>query len=82
MEGALSSVVGGLVDKPVFAVPSGIGYGAGAGGIATLLAMLNCCASGVSVMNIGNGFGAAYMAATICRLVHGREQPRMENGVS
>ena len=70
MEGALSSVVGGLVDKPVFAVPSGIGYGAGAGGVATLLAMLNCCSSGVSVMNIGNGFGAAYMAATICRLIY------------
>ena len=79
MEGALPSVVGGLVDKPVFAVPSGVGYGAGAGGIATLLAMLNCCASGVSVMNIGNGFGAAYMAATICRLVHGRGQTGLEN---
>ncbi len=76
MEGALPSVMGGLVDKPVFAVPSGIGYGAGAGGIATLLAMLNCCASGVSVMNIGNGFGAAYMAATICRLIHRQEDSK------
>lgn len=67
MEGALVSVLGGLVDKPVFAVPSGIGYGANYGGIATLLAMLNSCASGVSVLNIGNGFGAGYMAATIGR---------------
>ena len=67
MEGALVSVLGGLVDKPVFAVPSGIGYGANYGGIATLLAMLNSCASGVAVLNIGNGFGAGYLAATIGR---------------
>ncbi|NLC85205.1 MAG: nickel pincer cofactor biosynthesis protein LarB [Ruminococcaceae bacterium] len=67
MEGALVSVLGGLVDKPVFAVPSGIGYGANYGGITTLLAMLNSCASGVSVLNIGNGFGAGFMAATIGR---------------
>jgi NCAIR mutase (PurE)-related protein len=51
-------------------VPSGVGYGANFDGLATLLAMLNCCASGVSVMNIGNGFGAGYMAATICRMLH------------
>jgi pyridinium-3,5-biscarboxylic acid mononucleotide synthase len=70
MEGALASVLGGLVDRPVFAVPSGVGYGANFDGLATLLAMLNCCASGVSVMNIGNGFGAGYMAATICRMLH------------
>lgn len=69
MEGALSSVVGGLTDKPVLAVPSGIGYGANFEGLATLLAMLNCCASGVAVLNIGNGFGAGYMAATICRQI-------------
>ncbi len=67
MEGALISVLGGLVDKPVFAVPSGIGYGANYGGITTLLAMLNSCASGVAVLNIGNGFGAGFMAATIGR---------------
>lgn len=67
MEGALVSVLGGLVDKPVFAVPSGIGYGANFGGIATLLAMLNSCASGVAVLNIANGFGAGYLAATIGR---------------
>lgn len=69
MEGALVSVLGGLSDKPLIAVPSGVGYGAGAGGLATLLAMLNSCASGVAVVNIGNGFGAAYMAATICRQI-------------
>jgi NCAIR mutase (PurE)-related protein len=69
MEGALASVLGGLVDKPVFAVPSGIGYGANYGGLATLLAMLNCCASGVAVLNIGNGFGAGYLAATIGRQI-------------
>lgn len=71
MEGALVSVLGGLTDKPLLAVPSGIGYGAGAEGITTLLAMLNSCASGVSVFNIGNGFGAAYMAATIIRQIGG-----------
>ncbi len=70
MEGALASVVGGLVDKPVFAVPSGVGYGANFEGLATLLAMLNSCASGVSVLNIGNGFGAGYIAATVCRQLH------------
>lgn len=77
MEGALSSVLGGLVDKPVFAVPSGVGYGANYGGLTTLLAMLNCCASGVAVLNIGNGFGAGYLAATIGRQIEkarGHEQ--------
>ena len=69
MEGALVSVLGGLVDKPVLAVPSGIGYGANFGGVTTLLAMLNSCASGVAVHNIGNGFGAGFMAATICRQI-------------
>ncbi|MEI6132538.1 MAG: nickel pincer cofactor biosynthesis protein LarB [Bacillota bacterium] len=68
MEGALASVVGGLVDKPVVAVPTSIGYGASFGGIAALLAMLNSCASGVGVVNIDNGFGAGYLAATINRL--------------
>jgi len=65
MEGALASVVGGLVDKPVIAVPTSIGYGASFGGLAALLAMLNSCASGVAVVNIDNGFGAGHMAATI-----------------
>jgi len=65
MEGALPSVVGGLVDKPVIAVPTSIGYGTSFGGIAALLAMLNSCASGVSVVNIDNGFGAGYMASLI-----------------
>ncbi|NCA97750.1 MAG: nickel pincer cofactor biosynthesis protein LarB [Clostridia bacterium] len=72
MEGALVSVLGGLVDKPVLAVPSGIGYGANFGGVTTLLAMVNSCASGVAVLNIGNGFGAGFMAATICRQIDQR----------
>lgn len=68
MEGALASVIGGLVDKPVIAVPTSVGYGANFGGIAALLAMLNSCASGVSVVNIDNGFGAAYNASIINKL--------------
>jgi len=68
MEGALPSVVGGLVDKPVIAVPTSIGYGASFGGIAALLAMLNSCAAGVCVVNIDNGFGAGYAASMINRL--------------
>ncbi len=68
MEGALASVVGGLVDKPVIAVPTSIGYGANFGGIAALLTMLNSCASGVTVVNIDNGFGAAYSASMINKL--------------
>lgn len=65
MEGALASVVGGLVDKPVIAVPTSVGYGAHFEGLATLLAMLNSCASGIGVVNIDNGFGAGYLANTI-----------------
>ena len=65
MEGALASVIGGLVDKPVIAVPTSIGYGANFDGLSALLAMLNSCASGVSVVNIDNGFGAGFMAHTI-----------------
>ena len=68
MEGALPSVVGGLVDRPVIAVPTSIGYGTSFGGVAALLAMLNSCASGVSVVNIDNGFGAGYMASLINRM--------------
>lgn len=67
MEGALPSVVAGLVDRPVIAVPTSIGYGASFGGVAALLAMLNSCASGVAVVNIDNGFGAGTMAAMINR---------------
>ncbi len=67
MEGALPSVVGGLVAKPVIAVPTSIGYGAAFGGIAALLGMLNSCASGVTVVNIDNGFGAAFAANRINR---------------
>jgi NCAIR mutase (PurE)-related protein len=68
MEGALASVVGGLVPRPVIAVPTSIGYGASFGGVAALLAMLNSCASGVTVVNIDNGFGAAYAATRINRI--------------
>lgn len=68
MEGALTSVVGGLVNKPVIAVPTSVGYGASFNGMAALLSMLNSCASGVSVVNINNGFGAAYNASMINQL--------------
>ncbi len=67
MEGALPSVVGGMVDRPVIAVPTSIGYGASFGGIAALLGMLNSCAAGVTVVNIDNGFGAGYAASVINR---------------
>ncbi len=69
MEGALASVVGGLVDCPVIAVPTSIGYGASFGGVAALLTMLNSCASGVAVVNIDNGFSAAVIAAAINRKI-------------
>jgi NCAIR mutase (PurE)-related protein len=68
MEGALPSVVGGLVRAPVVAVPTSVGYGANFGGMTALLAMLNSCASGVSVVNIDNGFGAAAIASAINHL--------------
>jgi len=67
MEGALPSVIGGLVEKPIIAVPTSVGYGASFGGIAALLGMLNSCASGVTVVNIDNGFGAGYAASVINR---------------
>jgi NCAIR mutase (PurE)-related protein len=70
MEGALPSAVAGLVSKPIVAVPTSVGYGASFGGLAALLGMLNSCGSGVTVVNIDNGFGAAYAAATINRLAH------------
>jgi pyridinium-3,5-biscarboxylic acid mononucleotide synthase len=69
MEGALPSAVAGLVSKPVIAVPTSVGYGASFGGVAALLGMLNSCGSGVTVVNIDNGFGAAYAAAQILRLL-------------
>ncbi len=69
MEGALASVIGGLVDKPVIAVPTSVGYGANFGGLSALLTMLNSCAEGISVVNIDNGFGAGYLAAQINRLI-------------
>ncbi len=72
MEGALASVVGGLVAVPVIAVPTSVGYGAGAGGVAALLSMLSSCASGVAVVNIDNGFGAAAVASLIN---HGGPEP-------
>ncbi len=74
MEGALASVVGGLVARPVIAVPTSVGYGASFGGLAPLLTMLNSCAAGVAVVNIDNGFGAGYMAAMINALAEGPEE--------
>ena len=68
MEGALASVIGGLADCPVIAVPTSIGYGASFHGVSALLSMLNSCASGVSVVNIDNGFGAGYLASMINHL--------------
>lgn len=68
MEGALASVVGGMVDKPVIAVPTSVGYGANFGGLSALLSMLNSCASGIGVVNIDNGFGAGYLASMINKL--------------
>jgi len=68
MEGALPSIVGGLVDKPVIAVPTSVGYGANFGGLSALLGMLTSCASGISVVNIDNGFGAGFLASMINKL--------------
>ncbi|MCO7125214.1 nickel pincer cofactor biosynthesis protein LarB [Sporolactobacillus shoreicorticis] len=74
MEGALASVVGGLVDRPVIAVPTSVGYGSSFNGLAALLSMLNSCSSGVSVVNIDNGFGAAYNASLIIKELENRCQ--------
>ena len=68
MEGALASVIGGMVSNPVIAVPTSVGYGASFGGLSALLTMLNSCANGVSVVNIDNGYGAGYIATQINRL--------------
>lgn len=75
MDGALPSLIGGLVRAPVIAVPTSVGYGAGEGGIAPLLTMLNSCAPGVAVVNIDNGFGAAVFASVMLRALHRTEQP-------
>ncbi len=72
MDGALPSVVAGLIDKPLIAVPTSVGYGASFGGVSALLTMLNSCSAGVTVVNIDNGFGAAYAALQILRLVQNR----------
>lgn len=76
MEGALPSVVGGLVACPVYAVPTSIGYGASLGGLAALLGMLNSCSANVSVVNIDNGFGAAFSASLVCQQVAAATGPR------
>ncbi len=78
MEGALTSVVGGLVSCPVIGVPTSVGYGASFGGVAALLSMLNSCASGVSVVNIDNGFGAGYQAGLINKKVSSNATPAKE----
>jgi pyridinium-3,5-biscarboxylic acid mononucleotide synthase len=72
MEGALASVVAGLTDKPVIAVPTSVGYGANFGGLSALLTMINSCSGGISVVNINNGFGAAYSAALIIKQIEGK----------
>ncbi|HBZ03401.1 MAG TPA: nickel pincer cofactor biosynthesis protein LarB [Lachnospiraceae bacterium] len=73
MEGALASVIGGLVRNPVIAVPTSIGYGASFGGMSALLTMINSCANGITVVNIDNGYGAGYVATQIYRLASGNE---------
>jgi hypothetical protein len=82
MEGALPSVVGGLIEAPVIAVPTSVGYGASLGGVAALLAMLNSCAPGVSVVNIDNGFGGGYQAAMIARLAGARTKDPPSRGAA
>ena len=83
MEGALPSVVGGMVGAPVIAVPTSVGYGAAFGGIAALLGMLNSCSPNVTVVNIDNGFGAAYVASMILRRIHiGNREHSVYNQVS
>jgi NCAIR mutase (PurE)-related protein len=69
MEGALASVMGGLIESPIIAVPTSVGYGMTLGGITALLGMLNSCTPGISVVNIDNGFGGGYQAAIIARMV-------------
>lgn len=78
MEGALASVVGGLVDKPVIAVPTSVGYGANMNGLAPLLTMINSCANGIAVVNIDNGYGAGYIATQINRMGYRQEEQNFE----
>ncbi len=80
MEGALASVIGGLVDKPVIAVPTSVGYGANMNGLSALLTMINSCANGVAVVNIDNGYGAGYIATQINRMAAGSEGTGHEGG--
>lgn len=77
MEGALASVIGGMADCPVIAVPTSVGYGANFGGLSALLSMLNSCASGVSVVNIDNGFGAGYLASMINHMLENQKYPEI-----
>ena len=72
MEGALASVIGGLVKRPVIAVPTSVGYGASFHGLSALLTMINSCANGIAVVNIDNGYGAGYLATQINRLAEGK----------
>ena len=72
MEGALASVMGGLVKRPVIAVPTSVGYGASFHGLSALLTMINSCANGIAVVNIDNGYGAGYLATQINRLAEGK----------
>ena len=72
MEGALPSVIGGMVSRPVIAVPTSVGYGANFGGVSALLTMINSCANGIAVVNIDNGFGAGYLATQMNRLALGK----------
>ena len=74
MEGALASIIGGLVSRPAIAVPTSIGYGANFGGLSALLRMVNSCANGVAVVNIDNGYGAGYLGAQINRLAQRQEE--------
>lgn len=78
MEGALASVVGGLVDKPVIAVPTSVGYGASMHGLSALLTMINSCANGIAVVNIDNGYGAGYIATQINRMGYRQEEQNFE----
>lgn len=80
MEGALPSVVGGLTDRPIIAVPTSVGYGTNLGGLTPLMAMLTSCSAGVSVVNIDNGFGAGYSAALIARLAGASNEIKEESG--
>lgn len=80
MEGALASVMGGLVDKPVIAVPTSVGYGANMNGLSALLTMINSCANGIAVVNIDNGYGAGYIATQINRLAEGAPKSEEKEG--